>query len=113
MLESLEYQPAASDAQRLYARERNARSIYSHLPPTTLTRTRTHMHALQRRKALYLSFTARYPEIQMLQTRTRTLMRKRYGSTGTTVHDRPRKLVYLLLASSWVSSALIPSYGSL
>lgn len=66
-----------------------------------------HTHTLQRGKpkGFCLSFIIWNPETQMLRTRTT-------DTPGKTLHHRPRKLVYLLLAS-WVSSALIPSYGSL
>lgn len=63
MLESLEYQPAASDAQRLYARERNARSIYSHLPPTTLTRTHAYTAAKESLVFVFYSLRSRDPDV--------------------------------------------------
>lgn len=65
-----------------------------------------HTHALQRGnpKAFCMSFIIWTPETQMLGTRAP-------DTPGTTLHYRLRKSVYLLVAS-WVSSALIPSYGS-
>lgn len=72
--------------------EECAQYLFTSPAHNTHTHTDTHMHTLQRRKALCLSFTAWYPEIQMSQTRTRTLMRKRYGYTGSACARQPEEI---------------------
>lgn len=72
----VEYQPAVSDAQRLYARDSSARSIYSHLPPTTRTRTHAYTAARKPKSLLFVFYN--------LRSRDPDVEDAHYGYTG---HD--------------------------
>lgn len=74
-----------SDAQRLYARDRSARSIYSHLPPTTPTRT----HAYTPKSLLFVFYN--------LKSRDPDAEDAHYGYTG---HDSALQAEEISLSAS-------------